>query len=158
MTRVAPGLLLLTLSIDTMEKVGILIRTTKRHQTSHSAVWPVDDEVMMFSVSVTEDMALSAALRTSCEHPGFTMLFTCTTEQNRLGMAKAKLVSQLRPRVSLKQKCVAGASELPSPDMDTPWANFTFPVLDQKSIQPAGATSVLAKQAASPDQHSLPTK
>ena len=43
-------------------------------------------------------------------------------------------------------------------DMDTPWANFTFPVLDQKSIQPAGATSVLAKQAASPDQHSLPTK
>jgi hypothetical protein len=115
MTRVAPGLLLLTLSIDTMEKVGILIRTTKRHQTSHSAVWPVDDEVMMFSVSVTEDMALSAALRTSCEHPGFTMLFTCTTEQNRLGMAKAKLVSQLRPRVSLKQKCVAGASELPSP-------------------------------------------
>lgn len=65
MTRVAPGLLLLTLSIDTMEKVGILIRTTKRHQTSHSAVWPVDDEVMMFSVSVTEDMALSAALRTS---------------------------------------------------------------------------------------------
>lgn len=45
---------------------------------TQSAVRPVDDEVMMFSVSVTEDMALRAALRTSCEHPGFTMLFTCT--------------------------------------------------------------------------------
>lgn len=39
--------------------------------------WPLKDgEDMMVSISVTEAMALSAALRTSCEHPGFTMLFT----------------------------------------------------------------------------------
>lgn len=31
---------------------------------------------IMVSISVTEAMALTAALRTSCEHPGFTMLFT----------------------------------------------------------------------------------
>jgi hypothetical protein len=62
-----------------MEKVGIMIHTIKWYLMTHSGVWPLEDEVMMFSVSVTEDMALSAALRTSCEHPGFTMLFTCTT-------------------------------------------------------------------------------
>jgi len=39
--------------------------------------WPLKDgEDMIVSISVTEAMALSAALRTSCEHPGFTMLFT----------------------------------------------------------------------------------
>jgi hypothetical protein len=30
----------------------------------------------MVSIFVTEAMALTAPLRTSCEHPGFTMLFT----------------------------------------------------------------------------------
>jgi hypothetical protein len=41
----------------------------------------VEEEVMIARVSVTEDMALSAALRTSCEHPGFTMLFTCISSR-----------------------------------------------------------------------------
>jgi hypothetical protein len=36
------------------------------------------EEDMMVNVSVTEDMEVSAALRMSCKHTGFTMLFTCT--------------------------------------------------------------------------------
>jgi 3-deoxy-D-manno-octulosonic-acid transferase len=43
----------------------------------------VEEEVMIARVSVTEDMALSAALRTSCEHPGFTMLFTCMSSKSQ---------------------------------------------------------------------------
>jgi hypothetical protein len=42
----------------------------------------VEDEVMIARVSVTEDIALRAALRTSWEHPGFTMLFTCMASMN----------------------------------------------------------------------------
>ena len=49
---------------------------------SQTGAWPVEDEVMIARVSVTEDMALSAALRTSCEHPGFTMLFTCIASKD----------------------------------------------------------------------------
>jgi hypothetical protein len=45
---------------------------------------------MMVNVSVTEDMEVSAALRMSCEHPGFTMVFTCTN------IARVKRLDQIR--------------------------------------------------------------
>ena len=57
--------------------------------------WPLKDgEDMMVSISVTEAMALSAALRTSCEHPGFTMLFTFTADKQTQGEAKKEMVNQ----------------------------------------------------------------
>ncbi|KAL4557297.1 hypothetical protein LXL04_035470 [Taraxacum kok-saghyz] len=35
-------------------------------------------DVMTERISVTDDMALKAAFKTSCEHPGFTIVLTCT--------------------------------------------------------------------------------
>jgi hypothetical protein len=54
------------------------------HLTQSGVPWPVEDDVMIANVSVTDDIALSAALRTSCEHPGFTMLFTCAATTVRI--------------------------------------------------------------------------
>lgn len=52
---------------------------------------PKDGEDIMFNISVTEAIALNAAFRTSCEHPGFTMLFTC---KKRKGEKKKKRTSE----------------------------------------------------------------
>jgi hypothetical protein len=67
----------------------------REHEIKHSddivfgmafqmVAWPPKDgEDMIASISVTEAMALTAALRTSCEHPGFTMLFTFVCGQGK---------------------------------------------------------------------------
>ena len=53
------------------------IQTIQSLHGVQMVAWPLKaGEDMIVSISVTEAMALSAALRTSCEHPGFTMLFT----------------------------------------------------------------------------------
>jgi hypothetical protein len=51
-------------------------------------------EDMMVNISVTEAMALTAALRTSCEHPGFTMLFTFIVDKQTQEEAKEQMFNQ----------------------------------------------------------------
>jgi hypothetical protein len=48
----------------------------------------------MVNISVTEAMALTAALRTSCEHPGFTMLFTFIVDKQTQEEAKEQMFNQ----------------------------------------------------------------
>jgi len=60
------------------------IQTIQSLHGVQMVAWPLKaGEDMIVSISVTEAMALSAALRTSCEHPGFTMLFTFVCGQGK---------------------------------------------------------------------------
>jgi len=75
-----------------------------------------DGEDRMVSISVTEAMALSAALRTSCEHPGFTMLFTFNCGQASTQRSnEKKMVNQRSVSVLEWRKSINKVSKVPSP-------------------------------------------